>query len=66
MYRVHPLPEAMIDYVWDYGSLSPEDERAYIQRMVRVLPDKYQAMVVDSLVESQKFIRNAEKKPLLC
>ena len=63
VYRVHPLPEAMIDYVWDYGSLSPEDERAYIQRMVRVLPDKYQAMVVDSLVESQKFIRNAEKNP---
>ncbi len=65
VYRVHPLPEAMIDYVWDYGSLSSEDERAYIQRMVhvRTLPEKYQGMLVDLLAASQKFIREAEKNP---
>ena len=63
VYRVHPLPEAMIDYVWDYGSLSPEDERAYIKRMVRDLPEECQRMLVDLLAESQKFIRDAEKNP---
>ena len=59
VYRVHPLPEAMIDYVWDYGSLSPKDERNYIQRMVESLPEMYEVMV-DLLAASQTFIRNAE------
>ena len=59
VYRVHPLPEAMIDYVWDYGSLSLKDERNYIQRMVKGFPEKYEVMV-NLLAASQKFIRNAE------
>ncbi len=63
VYRVHPLPEAMIDYVWDYGSLAPKDERDYIQRMVRDLPKKYEGMLVDLLAASQEFIRDAEKNP---
>ncbi|XP_028397453.1 LOW QUALITY PROTEIN: uncharacterized protein LOC114521280 [Dendronephthya gigantea] len=62
VYRVHPLPEAMIDYVWDYGSLSPKDEHDYIERMVSVLPNKrYEGMLVDLLATSQKLIREAEK-----
>lgn len=61
VYRVHPLPEAMIDYVWDYGSLAPNDEKAYIQRMVRKLPKKHVGLLVDLLAESQKFIRDAER-----
>ena len=63
VYRVHPLPEAMIDYVWDYGSLTPKDERDYIQRMVKSLPEKYEDMLVDLLGASQQFIRDAEKNP---
>ncbi|XP_028396213.1 uncharacterized protein LOC114520186 [Dendronephthya gigantea] len=60
VYRVHPLPEAMIDYVWDYGSLSPTDERDYIKRMVRCKPEEDQRMLVNLLFESQQFIRKAE------
>ena len=63
VYRVHPLPEAMIDYVWDYGSLGPNDERDYIQRMVRNLPKEHERLLVDLLSTSQKFIREAEDNP---
>ena len=63
VYRVHPLPEAMTDYVWDYGSLAPKDERDYIKRMVKGLPAQYDDMLVDLLTASQDFIRNAEKNP---
>ena len=63
VYRVHPLPEAMIDYVWDYGSLAPKDERDYIQRMVRDLPKEHAGRLVDVLVASQQFTRDAEKNP---
>jgi len=24
VYRVHPIPESLLDYVWDYGYLQPE------------------------------------------
>jgi len=35
VYRVHPLPEAMIDHIFDFGSLSSETERLYIMAMLR-------------------------------
>ena len=63
VYRVHPLPEAMVDYVWDYGSLTPQDEKVYIQRMVQNIFSEYQHDLVELLVESQKFIRTSEKNP---
>ena len=63
VYRVHPLPEAMVDFIWDYGSLAPKDERDYIQRMVRNLPKKYEGTLVNVLVASQQFIRDVEQNP---
>ena len=63
VYRVHPLPEAMIDYVWDYGSLGPKDERDYIQRMVKGPSAAYQRMLVHLLSESQNFVRATENNP---
>lgn len=64
VYRVHPLPETMIDYVWDYGSVSPEDERAYIARMVEeVFDNKHGRLLIELLFSSQKFIRDFEKTP---
>ena len=34
MYRVHPLPPTMKEYVWMFGSLTENDERQYIIEMV--------------------------------
>ena len=58
VYRVHPLPESMLDYVWDFGSLDREDEIAYIKRMLEA--DVLDATFVDLLVMSQGFIRKVE------
>ncbi len=64
VYRVHPLPETMIDYVWDYGSVSPEDERKYIARMVEgIFDDKHRGLLVKLLFSSQRYIRDFEKTP---
>lgn len=59
VYRVHPLPEAMTDYVWDYGSLSNEDEKSYIANMLSdsQLPDLEAPLVF----ASQCFIRHEEE-----
>merc|ERR1719182_853869 len=35
VYRVHPLPESMIDSVFDFGSLSADTERVYINAIIR-------------------------------
>lgn len=34
-YRVLPLPEAALTYVWDYGSLDPGDESLYVESMLQ-------------------------------
>lgn len=64
VYRVHPLPETMIDYVWDYGSVSPADETRYIARMVEgVFADKHRGLLVEVLFSSQRYIRDFENTP---
>jgi hypothetical protein len=35
VYRVHPLPESMIDCVYDFGALSQDTEKLYIKAMIR-------------------------------
>lgn len=35
VYRVHPLPESMTDYIFDFGALSEETEEMYIKAMIR-------------------------------
>lgn len=35
VYRVHPLPESMADYIFDFGALSEETEEMYIKAMIR-------------------------------
>ena len=64
VYRVHPLPETMVDYVWDYGSVSPEDEKRYIARMVEgVFRNGHQKLLVDLLCTSQERIRHVDNTP---
>jgi hypothetical protein len=58
VYRVHELPEAMLDWTWDYGSLNPADERLYISKIVSGM--RRSEMVVDLLAASQAFIRTEE------
>ncbi|KAK3605798.1 hypothetical protein CHS0354_002411 [Potamilus streckersoni] len=63
LYRVHPLPETMVDYVWDFGSLSKTDEKMYICQMVcgkLGLSSGKEQLLSDALVISQEFIRTVE------
>lgn len=33
-YRVFPIPESLLHYIWDFGSLPAHDERGYIKSMI--------------------------------
>ncbi|XP_046568818.1 uncharacterized protein LOC124277192 isoform X1 [Haliotis rubra] len=62
VYRVNPLPESMIDYIWDYGSLSKTDEESYIRRMINNAVSRYPvSCLVELLTMSQEFIRKKEQ-----
>lgn len=57
MHRVHPLPEALMDYVWDYGSLARGDEEMYIRAiMVGVLPGVDNQLITNLVSGSQTCI----------
>lgn len=62
VYRVLPLPERMVDYVWDFGSLSDADEVVYIRRMIDGVfkADILLELLQDVLSMSQKFVRKKE------
>ncbi|KAK3579949.1 hypothetical protein CHS0354_020846, partial [Potamilus streckersoni] len=64
VYRVFPLPETMVDYVWDFGSISEKDEEAYIHRMnqnVFVNSAKMDTLIADLLIMSQRVVREIEE-----
>ncbi|CAI2182222.1 12497_t:CDS:2, partial [Funneliformis geosporum] len=59
VYAVKPLPDQILDYVWDYGTLQPKDEKIYIQIMVQEA--KLNPIFAELLFASQEFIRNVEE-----
>uniref|UniRef100_A0A1I8JDC3 Poly [ADP-ribose] polymerase n=1 Tax=Macrostomum lignano TaxID=282301 RepID=A0A1I8JDC3_9PLAT len=65
VYRVNPLPESILDLVWDFGRLRDTDEEQYIKRMLRdQLPEMESVLLnalADAVWKSQKFIRKLEK-----
>ncbi|RIA93442.1 hypothetical protein C1645_819410, partial [Glomus cerebriforme] len=62
VYQVKPLPDQILDYVWDYGILKPKDELKYIQIMVdKELKKLAHPVFADLLFASQKFIRKVEE-----
>ncbi|CAG8495506.1 695_t:CDS:10, partial [Dentiscutata erythropus] len=65
VYEVKPLPDQILDYVWDYGVLEPSDERKYIEIMTKTQlyeNNLYHDILPDLLFTSQQFIRNIEEK----
>ncbi|CAG8490949.1 4682_t:CDS:10 [Ambispora gerdemannii] len=62
VYQVHPLPDQILDYVWDYGILKRKDEYLYIQIMVKSLGKwATDCGLPELLSESQQFIRETEE-----
>ncbi|KAH3751737.1 hypothetical protein DPMN_186306 [Dreissena polymorpha] len=64
VYRVLPLPEMIVDYVWDFGSLSDTDEKKYIERMSEPVfgsGSEMHTLLRDLISASQIFVRLEEK-----
>ncbi|RIA83496.1 hypothetical protein C1645_880465, partial [Glomus cerebriforme] len=62
VYQVNPLPDQILDYVWDYGILKPMEERKYIEIMVNEqLNNLGHQVLSECLFMSQDFIRKTEE-----
>ncbi|GBC06549.1 hypothetical protein RclHR1_06900002 [Rhizophagus clarus] len=62
VYQVKPLPDQILDYVWNYDILNPNDEYKYIQIMVeKELKKLSHPVFIELLFASQKFIRRVEQ-----
>jgi nucleoside-triphosphatase THEP1 len=61
---VHPIPHNLIDYVWDYGALPLDTEKAYIRGMVRSRAEFSNPKIVHLFVEcvslGQQSVRTLE------
>ena len=66
VYRVLPLPDSLLPLVWDFGTLDPESERSYIQKIVDThLPhDKSSSPLSNAiatvLLSAQMFMRDKD------
>eukprot|EP00762_Andalucia_godoyi_P005385 ANDGO_08381.mRNA.1 Putative uncharacterized transmembrane protein DDB_G0290641 len=73
VYRVHPLPETMMEYVWDFGRLDDVEEERYIEAMVLkkiadseamknadFLQDNRNHLVVQLVIRAQRFVKAVE------
>jgi hypothetical protein len=66
VYRVYPLPETMLDFIFDFGALEENDERLYIRCMLQSMGsgscggEHHHKLVTDLIGLSQRFIRGLE------
>ena len=35
VYGVHPLPESIFNFIWDYDKLEEKDEHDYVEKILR-------------------------------
>ena len=61
LHVVLPLPESLIEHIWDYGALNQKDEKNYIASMLKSLKLSKLEMVCDLIFASQNFIRQLEE-----
>ncbi|CAF3297892.1 unnamed protein product [Rotaria sp. Silwood2] len=65
LYTVVPIPETMLEYIWDYGYLNESTELAYIKTMLNICQHLSSVtilfdLVVNLLVQSQNHFRQIE------
>jgi hypothetical protein len=67
-HRVYPIPERILNYVWDFGQLSSEDEKKYITIMVKnaALFDKTNESTLEQFVNAvyncHSYVRGVEER----
>ncbi len=65
VYKVQPVPHSLLDFIFDFGTLSPTAELAYIRSMVATqlgstIAESEVMLVSDLVAASQRYARDTE------
>ena len=66
LYTVHPLPQTMLNYIWDFGYLNKRDEFKQITAIIRCsekipeYPENIKEYFIDAVFESQQYLKEKE------
>jgi hypothetical protein len=60
MHIVKPLPDSMIEYVWDFGALQENDARKYIESMLRGIDSEYSELFVRIIISAHRYFTEKE------
>lgn len=67
VYKVHPIPLTMLDFIFDFGALEPLQEKSYIESMVdNMIPEQLaehdvRRLIAELINVSQRYVRMVEK-----
>ena len=61
VYNVNPMPHSLLNYVLDFGSLSPNDEEKYIKKMINkeIKDNNFLDIAKELIIKAQNFIRDS-------
>ncbi len=62
MYTVNPLPDNIIEYVWDFGALTDFDYKKYISNMLSRAKIEHVEMMTLMLISCHKYFGEYEDK----
>ena len=54
---VNPIPDTMLEYIFDFGSLNIKDEKKYIENILRSIPEKIKKAFIECLSFSQGYFK---------
>jgi len=60
MYTVHPIPENIIENVWDFGALQDKDAQKYINQMLTKAAIKNVPMITSMLLACHSYFKKNE------
>ena len=62
LYTVYPLPETMLNYVWDFGSLEAEAEKMHIDIIIGGidLPQQLLALLANAVFRLQRYFKDED------
>ncbi|OMJ91253.1 hypothetical protein SteCoe_6230 [Stentor coeruleus] len=60
MHMVKPLPDSIINYIWDFGGLTENDLKKYIETILKVIHSKYERTFADLIAIAHNYFKDQE------
>ena len=64
VYTVNPLPHSLLNFIFDFGSLRPQDEKKYIQNTVISILSKFKGKIVNDINDNE--LENIKNETIEC